>query len=91
MLTRYNTAGRSQRKIEAGREKNGTGLLRKVQGKGRDQKPHESYSQEQEACYNRHMPQMRDKGIQDREELDSVLLSHLTPNQGVKTIDSLLR
>jgi len=40
-------------------EDHATGLLRKVPEQGRNQESPESYSKEQETCYKRHMPQMR--------------------------------
>ncbi len=54
--------------------KNAPSLLRKVQEKGRDQRTQTGHLEEQAACCERHMPVLRDKGIQNREGLKHNLI-----------------
>ena len=41
-----------------------------MQEQGRDQESQENHHEEWEAGYNRHLPQVRDKGIQNREIIE---------------------
>jgi hypothetical protein len=58
------------------RERDATSLLRKVQEEGRDQGREAGHLEEQEACGQRLMPVLRDKGIPDREGLVSFFALH---------------
>ena len=77
MSARRSAAGQTQRTLKKGRNNDATGLLRQVQEEGRNQEPTEYHPKEQAACYQWHMPHVWDKGIQDREDLESAQVPYL--------------